>query len=123
MRVCFLAPLIPLLVLAGCSIGPREYRYDIDLINRTDRPVTVELLRAQGHTLGKVRVDLAAGGAYVSSYTTHGTEYLEARVQFLYDAEPDRYYLRELGDGLTQRDIVIEKGAPALVRRYDPGEG
>lgn len=120
MRFRIFAAAIPLLALAGCYTGRREYHYDINLVNRTDRPVTVEFLRGQGHTLSKVRVDLAAGGAYVSRYTTYGTEYLEARMRFLDDPEPDRFYVHELGQGPTRRDIVVENGAPALTRRPDP---
>ncbi len=123
MYVRLIALMIPLAVLAGCYTAQREYHYDIDLINRTDRPVTVEFLRGQGYNVGKVRVDLAPGGAYVSAYTSHGTEYLEARVRFLDDPEPERFYVHELGRGPTRRDIVIEKGGLTLTRRPDPDGG
>ena len=104
-------------VVAGCSVGPRQYHYDIDVVNRTDRTVTVEFLRGSGSSVGKVRVDLAPGGAYVSRYTVYGADYLEARMRFMDDPDAERFYLQELGDGPTRRDIVIVDGGLNLARR------
>ncbi len=109
-------------LLGACAVGPREYDYSVDIRNTTDRPVSVELLRVEGRNAGKVRADLAPGGTYSSSFTSYDAEYLEARLRDL-DAPPDApYFIHELPEGRSRRDIVEKDGKLVLVSRASAPE-
>jgi hypothetical protein len=102
------AAILLLGLLSGCVSGPREYTYDIDLKNVSDRPISLELLQARTSNIGKVHADLAPGGVYSNRYTMYGeAEYLEARLRFPAAAESDPWFIYELPRGRIRADLLV----------------
>jgi hypothetical protein len=116
----FLLLLVP---MQGClSIGNiREYSYDIDVHNTTDRAVVIELLQAKSSTISKLRADLAPGGRFTNSYTVRGeAEYLEARLRPLDSGPGDAWYILELPRGTVRSEIREQGGGLVLAPRKPP---
>jgi hypothetical protein len=104
-------------VLGGCVSGPREYDYSVDIRNASDRPVTMEVLKIERANVGKVRADLAPGGSYVSKFTAYDSEYLEARLRVMGEAADAPYFICEIPQGRSRRDIEFKDGRLVLVAR------
>jgi len=102
MRPALLA--LILLILPGCFAGsPRAYHYDIDLLNTSDRTISMELLQIQNANINKVRADIGPGGIYASRYTTYSdAEYLEARFRLPSAAPDSPWFIHELPRGRTR---------------------
>lgn len=103
--------------LGGCVSGVRQYDYSVDIRNSADRPVSLELLRIDRGNIGRVRADLAPGGRYVSRFTAYDSEYLEARLRPMDGDEGDPFFISEIPQGRSTRDITYKDGRLVLTAR------
>lgn len=105
------------LVVPGCVSGPRQYDYTVDIRNGGGTPVTLELLRIDRSNVGRVRADLAPGGQYINRFTAYDSEYLEVRLRPM-DAPTDApFFIHEIPQGRTIRDIALKDGRLVLTAR------
>lgn len=106
--------------MGGCMFGPPEYTYDVDLRNTSERAVRVELLYADPSSIGKVRADLAPGGAYAGQLRSINRAYLEVRYRAMGSSVEEPFFITELRGRRSTRDIVEKDGRLTLAQR--PGQ-